>query len=327
MSISLEDALAAHRAGKLEQAEKIYHPFIELFPDHAQAYYLIGAVHIARMEYILYRSYFDKAVETMTEQHSYWTALGNAQSQLIDYEKAIQSYQKALELNAQNFEAWIHLGKIGVLAGKEQEAVDALKRARELQAQHPENDLLAAMIDFSKGNREEAVNQLKESLKKQPDHFESLRYLAEWQIKEGHYEDAELTLIALIEINEWDPRVLYLKGILSHGMHDRVNAYYYLNKAIEINACYREALVALARLHDDAARYGKAHQCYRQAWYLAPGEHSIYPGFIQACIRNADWDMAQALIREWSAHDRNDQDMEKWQAVLTTVKPPRRRTL
>ena len=79
---------------------------------------------------------FDKAIETNSQNSTFWKNKGNALYDLNKYDEAIKAYDKAIEINPQDSNAWYNKGNALSRLNESDEAIKAYDKAIEINPQN-----------------------------------------------------------------------------------------------------------------------------------------------------------------------------------------------
>jgi predicted O-linked N-acetylglucosamine transferase (SPINDLY family) len=91
-------ALGLHRAGRFEEARRLYERTIELSPCAVQAVHLLGIIAAQTHRHDDAVGFFSKAAALAPQIAAIHNDLGNAHAALARYESAIESYDRAIAL-------------------------------------------------------------------------------------------------------------------------------------------------------------------------------------------------------------------------------------
>ena len=92
---ALQEGVAAHRAGKLQEAEKYYSAILKSQPDHPDANHNLGVLGVGVGKIELALPYFKKAVESNSKVEQYWVSYIDALIKLDQLDDAKQIFQQA----------------------------------------------------------------------------------------------------------------------------------------------------------------------------------------------------------------------------------------
>jgi predicted O-linked N-acetylglucosamine transferase (SPINDLY family) len=93
-----QQALGLHRAGRLEEARRLYERTIELDPRAVQAVHLLGILAAQTHRHDEAVRFFSEAAALAPQIAAIHNDLGNAHAALARYESAIESYDRAIAL-------------------------------------------------------------------------------------------------------------------------------------------------------------------------------------------------------------------------------------
>lgn len=126
-------AYAAHRDGRLDEAEHGYRETLAVHPDHADALHLLGVLHHQRGQHAEAVALVRRAVMVRPDDAGMQLNLGNALKATGQLDQAIERFRNALTLAPDFPLAYYNLGNTCAALGRHEEAKDALERAVRLQ--------------------------------------------------------------------------------------------------------------------------------------------------------------------------------------------------
>lgn len=305
----LKKAAFLHRSGRLPEAEAAYKAIIEIVPNHADAFNLLGLMTFQKREYDAAAESIKKAIQINPSNPLYYINLGNALNEQNFADEAADAYRQALSLQPNQAEALNNLGNILYVQGELDEAVSCYQRAIELNGENPDtcNNLGSALRKL--GRLDEAVSILRKALEFNPDHAHALNNLGlvlqeqnrsaeaigcyrkalEIQPAADTYHNLALALKAdgnldqaasicrqALEIDPENFRTyLILGGLLKgHGQPEAAVSCY--QNALRIDPDHAETY---NRLGDALSGQGKIDQailCFQKALRLTPGDFKTY---------------------------------------------------
>lgn len=92
------------------------------------------------------------------------TLLGNAYSELGEYDKALQEHQKAVKINPIFHKAWVNMGIVYRLTGEYERAESCYMKAIEIEPDYPELYISLGALYIFKDEPERAVEFLKRAI-------------------------------------------------------------------------------------------------------------------------------------------------------------------
>src|SRR5258708_6993055 len=127
MTDPFSEALAHHRAGRLDQAAALYRAVLAAQPDHADSLNLLGVIAQQRGDNAQAAELIQKAIHVRTDRPAYYVNLATALRGLKRYDEAIACCEAALTVQADLPEAYLNLGLAHQGAGRPVEAEAAFR--------------------------------------------------------------------------------------------------------------------------------------------------------------------------------------------------------
>jgi adenylate cyclase len=186
------------------KARKMFERAVELDPEYAFAYGLLGFAHL--MDYSIGWHRDPRTLEQVSEFARKAISLDDSSSLAHvlltevyitegQFEQAISQAERALSLNPNNADAYLSMGRTLNSVGRSEEAVEAIKKAMQLDPHHAAyyNTSLASAYR-NLGQYEEAIASLKEALARNPDWIVAYLHLAQVYQNLGQYKEAIASL-------------------------------------------------------------------------------------------------------------------------------------
>ena len=143
-----QQAVALHKAGRVDEAGTLYREVIATPGGHPHAHYLLGNILLDRNEPYEARRHLIGAVRRDASNATYHTALGLAFERLGDDEMAESSFRMAASLNRRYAEARLQLGRMLARKGRVDESADVYASVLEVD---PANErALFALLELRK---------------------------------------------------------------------------------------------------------------------------------------------------------------------------------
>lgn len=152
----VDKALAHHRTGRLDDAERMYREVLAIDASHADAMHLLGMVAFQTGRLELAVETIRKAIAVHPTAASYYSNLGNVLQAQDKLDEAAASYRSALALRPGLAETHVNLGNVLRELGDVDGALAAFRRAIELkpdlaEAHVAESTTLLLQGDFVAG--------------------------------------------------------------------------------------------------------------------------------------------------------------------------------
>lgn len=163
----LKQALALHRAGKMEEAEAAYRRALAAEPGNADALHLLGVACHQSGRHAEAAQLIERAIAAHPKP-DYWYNIGHVHLAMRDLSRAEDAFRQAVALAPRHAEALFHLGRLQSRhdpAG----AIDCYRRAIEEKPDFVDARVNLALLANAMGDAAEAIGQLEEALTLRPD--------------------------------------------------------------------------------------------------------------------------------------------------------------
>jgi len=198
------------------KAREMFERAVELDPEYAIAYVLLGVAHI--LDYHLQWNldprplqqafeFARKAIsldDSLSGAHALLAAVYSAKGQ---YEQAISQAERALSLNPNDPFTYLIMANTLNSVGRSEEAVEAIKKAMHLNPHYNANYITELATAYRNlGQYKEAIASLKEALARNPDWIVTYLELAQVYRNLGQYKEAITSLKEALARNpDWIP--------------------------------------------------------------------------------------------------------------------------
>jgi tetratricopeptide (TPR) repeat protein len=261
--------------GHLDEAIRLYHRTLQLFPNYAEAHTNLGLAYHQQGRNDLAIPEFKKVLEINPFYNEAHDNLGSAY--LIDarYDDAADQFHKALQLDARDASAWLNLG---IVASKTDQLPEAIADYRRAIAITPK----FAAAHFSLGNAlastqpEAAIAEFRAAVKIRPGYTEAHTNLANLLLQQGQLDEALVAYQKAADLNPANAQVHDNLGnaLAQKGRLDDAIAQY--QKAIELDPHLPDAENKLGIALAQRGRLDDAIVHFRRALALDPN-------YAQAC--------------------------------------------
>jgi predicted TPR repeat methyltransferase len=175
---SLQHAIAAHKAGRLPEAETAYRRILQSRPEDPDALNFLGMLRGQSGDATQAAELLRRSVAAEPSNPHAWLNLGNVLVILRKDEEARAAFTKATELAPNLAMAWFNLGVCLGRCKQPEEAASALHRALKIEPGHiPAYETLAVVL-HRLGNYTEAAEVFREWLAHDPGNPMALHMLA-----------------------------------------------------------------------------------------------------------------------------------------------------
>ncbi len=169
-----ERAFAAHKAGRLSDAESLYRRHLDAFPEDARAMQLLGATFAQRNDLAAAKPLLESAIALNDSFAAVYVDFGNVCFLQGDLPAAIAAYERAAALEPEHPLAHSNLANVLCLSGHAEQGRKSAERALELAPDFPPalNNLGAAFLAL--GRHAEALETLDKAAGLAPNDVEIL---------------------------------------------------------------------------------------------------------------------------------------------------------
>jgi len=270
LSQTLGDALAHHRAGRLNEAEAGYRKLLKAAPNHPDALHMLGTIANSRGQPERALKLIRKALEVIPNFADAHLNLGNAFHLLGQPTEAIECYRRAIALRPGFAAAHSSLARELCRQGAFVAAAASAQRAAELDPLSPDAffNLGVAMRSLGRLNAAEAA--LRQSLALRPHHAESLRQLAVIYTEFARFGDARRCNERLVALAPSDPLALRALGMSQFRCGETKTGLANLRRATDLAPDFAPGWLSLGWALRALGRFDEAVACFRRAGAIDP---------------------------------------------------------
>ncbi|MBF0482072.1 MAG: tetratricopeptide repeat protein [Desulfovibrionaceae bacterium] len=266
----IQDGLAHHQAGRLEQARRLYARALEREPANAEALYLRGCLLLQTGRREAGIQDLTRAVTLNPNNPGAFYNLGAALAEQGRLDEAIARYLDALRLKPDYPQALSNLGIALQEQGQLDEAVARYEEALRFAPDFPQalNNLGTALA--AQGRLEEAVARYEEALRLKPDYPQALSNLGVALKAQGKLDQAVARFEQALRLTPEYPDALsnYGDALAAQGRFDEAVAR--CREALRLAPGHAGALGNCGNALAAQGRLDEAADCHRKALTLRP---------------------------------------------------------
>lgn len=299
---ALQKGIAAHKEGKLLEAERIYHAILQSQPDHPDANHNLGLLAVSSNKFDNALTFFETALKANKRVEEFWLsyinilikkkqfdnasqALDQAKKQGMSGERFNQlkaqkeqgrlelekiNYIKAIDLNPEYFEAHYNLGVILQRLNKLEESKASFLQAISLKPDFPEAHNNLGNLLHIQNRLEEAETSFKKAIFFRPNYSEAHYNLGVVLQELDRLEEAVVSYTTSIELKPDFPQAHSNLGNTLQELNRLEEAEISFKQAIALNPQYAEAYNNLGVTLREVGRLEEAEESYNQAITLNP---------------------------------------------------------
>jgi len=273
----IQNGLAHHQAGRLQEAEAIYQSILQKHPQHADTLHLLGLIahQVGKNEMAV--DLINNAIKINPNVPDFYNNCGEAYRVLYKNELAIARYEQALAIKPDYVEAHNNLGLALQDLGRVEDAITRYEQALALKPDNAmaHNNLGVALITLDRP--EDAITHFEQALALKPDFTEVHNNLGRALMELGRVEDAitryKLALAIQPDYAEAHNNLGYV--LMKSGQLDTAIASYH--KALAINPDYAEAHSNLAIALNASGRRSEVLVHFKRGLEIERGNNPIDP--------------------------------------------------
>lgn len=272
----LQKGYAAHQAGRLDEAARVYAAILEKKPEHQDALHLLGVVAYQKHEFERSVDLIQRAIAVSPDNAVFYGNLGNSLRNLRRFDDAIAAYEKAVSLNSDFVQGHYNLGILYREKGRVDEAIAAYEKAVEINPEMGEAFNNLGNIYKEQGDAEKAIAMFRKAIKANPKYYQALNNLGNIFKDQGKTEDA-------------------------------VACY---RRAIRIKPDFLEAYNNMGNtLIYDGNKVDLALKCFARAREIRPDDLWSVAGTAKVYTRQGDFDAAYEFLAPYIAERRMNVDV------------------
>ena len=284
-------AIAAHKAGQLQQASEIYGAILKVQPRHPDVNHNLGVIATSFGHTNKAEPFFRIAIEMVPKNTQYWVSYFNA---LFDSGKLSEAKQVLIEAEDKvaSQEVIDHMKKrLSSLKGSTSETknnqnpsqselkpvinfyaqsdlIETLSYANKLLAQFPESEILYNMIGIVKrglGEYSDSIICFKKAIEIKPDFSEAHNGLGNALKDAGDFDTAINSFEKALEIKKNYPEAYYNMSLVLHEQGRLEDAIKNFKKALKLEKNYADAYNGLGNVLKDTGDLNASLDAFRQA--------------------------------------------------------------
>ena len=172
-TLDLKTGLKMHQQGDLAGAEAVYRSILEIDPDHAGAWHLLGLVSFAKKQYRQARTEIQRALAVCDTKAVYWSNYGAVLRELGLAEEAKRACERALSIAPRYPDALSNLALCLRDLGEKDRAYHVFREVLVIDPDHRDALQHLAGLCQDLGRGDEAIELCNRRVEKAPDDVEA----------------------------------------------------------------------------------------------------------------------------------------------------------
>ncbi len=291
---NLQAAIDHHRAGRFDDAERLYNEILATHPEQPDALQFLGVLAGQRGTPDAAIDYLTRAIAVNHRNPAYHYNLGLAYQAAKQPNEAGKSFRRTLDLDPTHVDALKGLGGALLALGRIDEAQRYCRQAVERAPGDPRvhNNLATVLLGLERV--EEAEASARQALSLMPNFADAHNNLGNSHLVREAYAEAEGSFRKALRLAPGHAEAHNNLGITLLGLGRLDDAIASFNAAIEANADYAEAHNSLANTFRRVGYSADAEREYREALRCKPDYMNALVGLGAALIDRGDTDGALA---------------------------------
>jgi protein O-GlcNAc transferase len=261
----LENALAAHRRGRIEDAKRLYAAVLNIDPANAAAYGNLAIIAAQQGDLVGAERLIRREIELRPKYPVSYNNLGSMLQQQGRLADAIVAHRHAIKLNPNYAEAYLALGNALKQHGDVEGAMRSYRSAIKARRDYPEAHNNIGVLFQTQGRLDEAASAYREALTLRPGYGEAQFNLGGVLHQKHELKAAEAAYRRVISLN---PGLAVVHNNLAtvlkdQGLLDAALAAF--ENAIQLQPDYAEAFYNRATVLQQQAKLEAALADYGQA--------------------------------------------------------------
>ena len=238
----LERGIEHHKAGRSEEAERVYRSVLQKVPNQPDALNLLGVLAMEANNHEAAFDFLERAVQARPKDPAVLNNYGNALSLVRRFEEASEHLERAVAINPNMADSWLNLGRNLNSSGQPLRAIKCFERLEKLRPDSAgaQAGIARAMLELGRTN--EAETAAREIIAKHPKSSSGYVNLA--NTRKFKADEPEIEAVEKL-INDEETAKKEFRGLY----------------------------FAAAKMCDDTGRYDDAFKYYDAANKLAEGKY------------------------------------------------------
>jgi tetratricopeptide (TPR) repeat protein len=305
---ALQQGVALHRVGRIDEAESHYRQALRFAPDDPSAIHLLGVVALGRGDLTRAAEMIRQALRLRPDFADAHLNLGNVLLDSGQRREAVESYRRAIALTPGKAMAHSNLARVLNELGESEAAIDSARTAIQLEPAMTAGHLnLAAAL--AKANRfAEAETAYLRAAMLEPARAETHRDLGAVLTELDRLDEALVCFDRALALKPDDAAAHQARGKALVKKRDLAGAEASFRRSTELDPALPDAWIGLAWSLRLLGRFDEASLCFDRMGKIAPGRLEAYRGLATPGPAPSDAEQISRLAAELERSDNNAAD-------------------
>ncbi len=297
LAAGLQAAIAAHKAGRLSEAERLYRDHLAGEPQAALALSNLGQIVLERGDAAEALTLLQRAIASRPRFANAHAHLGNALAALGKLNDARSAFDQALAINRNCVDALAGLAAMRQRQGDIWDSLSYWQRAADIAPQRNEvrHNLATALSEA--GRHDEAVSVMETAVAAQPSSGVAHSNFAAILNRAGRFEQAVAAGRRAIDLAPNDAGAHYNLAVALIDSGDHAGGIASLQRALAIKRDHVDALTVMGMHHRRSGDNASALACFRIAEQAEPRHTGVLLNIGATLLEDGRRDEALATYR------------------------------
>ena len=265
-----QQAVAAHRAGRLDDAAAGYRRVLAANENQADAWHLLGLIQLQQGRPGDAEQPLRRAL-ALGERPAFWANLGNVLKETGRAADAQAAYERALALQPGAAEVWNNLASVHRALGHAGQAEAAYRRALELKPDYAAASYNLAVLLAVAGRMADAEQLYRQAIADGPGLAVAHHGLGMLLQEDGRPQEAEAALRRAVALDDTSAQAHCDLGLALHTLGRPDDAMACYQRALAINPAHAKAHYNSGVVFEERRQWAQAEAAYRRALESEPG--------------------------------------------------------
>ena len=294
----LQAAIDRQRAGRFDDAERLYNEILAAHPEQPDALQFLGVLAGQRGTPEAAIDYLTRAIAVKHRNPVYHYNLGLAYQAAGRMENSSDSFRQVLELKSDHVGALKGLGWALLMLNRLEEAELCCRKVIKMAPQDPRARNNLAAVLFGRESIDEAEACAREALRLMPNFAEAHNNLGNTFLAQETYDEAAECYRKALRLSPQYTDAHHNLGVALRGLGKPVSAMASLREAIEIRPDYAEAHCSLASTYRLLGFGPEAEYEYREALRHKSDYAAAAIGLANVLVDKGDLETSLSLFEE-----------------------------
>jgi predicted O-linked N-acetylglucosamine transferase (SPINDLY family) len=300
IAAKLQQGLALHNTGQLEQAKTTYEEILKLNSNHYDSIQLLGAIATQTRQWTKALDLYARALTLNSQNAVVFYNQGIALEELKRLEEALASYNKAIELKQDYADAYLNRGNVLQELMRLNEALQSFEQCIEYKHDFAEAHYNRGNVLNKLKHLDESLLSYEQAIKYKNEYFEAYIGLGNALKKLKRLEESLVSYDKALELGCAYAEIYSNRGIVLRELNRLDEALQSYDTAIELNHDFVDAFYNRGNVLYELKRLDEALTSYDRAIELKPDYEYLFGTMLHTKMSLCDWQESEINVKELS---------------------------